>query len=390
MESGMSLLNDALRKKNKEQKQLGKVNLFRNAPAGRRDNRGKKYVFLASILAACIVVIWVVWQLFLQPDSSLINPQMARKKISEAESVPPAPETVQARIPLAPSSEVASAPETPVQTIEPSDTAKSKTDTVAAVTQEQDGQKDDKVIPAHKGQPKTDDKQLKTPLTAKGLEKKDERGGGNKTGAQESRKTAASHGSEEPFYLKAVSYHRRNELGKAIQMYQEVLRKNPEHYEALFNLASAYLTEASFSEAYNILQKLHELDPENPQVLLNLAIAEIGLGRPRKAMSYLNESDALEDASQFEICFHKGVAMSKLHMLNEAEVWYMRAEELNPNHSRLIFNMAVVYDKLQRYQEALRYYGAFLKNEGAQSAHEKKEVENRIKAIRVYMAGQSL
>jgi len=260
---------------------------------------------------------------------------------------------------------------------------------VAAVAREQDAQNDDKVIPANTGQPKTDDKQLKTPLAAKILEKEDEHRGGKKPGTQKKRETNSSHGSEEPFYLKAVSYHRRNELGKAIQMYQEVLRKNPEHYEALFNLASAYLTDASFSEAYNILQKLHELDPQNSQILLNLAIAEIGLGRPRKAMSYLNESDALEDTSQFEICFHKGVAMSKLHMLNEAELWYKRAEELNPDNSRLNFNMAVVYDKLQRYQEALRYYGAFLKNGSAQSVHEKKEVENRIKAIRVYMAGQS-
>jgi len=385
----MSLLNDALRKKNKELKQPGKVNLFQDAPTGRRDSRGKKYVFFALIPVACIVVIWVVWQLFLQPGSSLINPQMARKKIIEAEPVSPAPETVQTRSPLDPLPEEALAPDTPAQTIEPSDKAKSKTDTVAAVTREQDAQKDDKVIPANTGQPKTDDKQPKTPLTTKVLKKEDARKGGKNPGVQKRRKTASSHGSEEPFYLKALSYHRRNELGKAIQMYQEVLRKNPEHYEALFNLAAAYLTDALFSEAYDILQKLHELDPENSQILLNLAIAEIGLGRPRKAISYLNESDALEDTSQFEICFHKGVAMSKLDMLNEAEIWYKRAEELNPNHPRLNFNMAVVYDKLQRYQEALRYYGAFLKNEGAQSAHEKREVENRIKAIRVYVAGQS-
>ena len=245
------------------------------------------------------------------------------------------------------------------------------------------------MIPVQIGELKSDGQKPIMPLKTKALKTVDEIKGGKKSGVQKRRKTDSSHGSEAPFYLKAVSYHKRNELGKAIQMYQEVLRKNPEHYEALFNLASVYLKVSSFSEAYNILQKLHELDPENAQILLNLAIAEIGLGRPQKAISYLNDSDALKDKPQFEICFHKGVAMSKLHMLNEAEIWYKRAEELNPSHSRLLFNMALLYDKLQRYKEALRYYGAFLKNEGEPSVHEKRDVENRINAIRVYMAGQS-
>jgi tetratricopeptide (TPR) repeat protein len=385
----MSLLNDALRKKNKELKQPRKVKLFQEKPTERRNDKIKKYGFFVLILFACIVVIWLVWPAIFQPGTSLTKPQITRSKIIETEPTASVYKPARPQVPLESSNEEALAPDMLSQTIEPSDKAKSKIDTVAAMSQKQDSNKDDKVIPMQIGELKSDGQKPIMPLKTTALKTVDEIKGGKKSGVQKRRKADSSHGSEAPFYLKAVSYHKRNELGKAIQMYQEVLRKNPEHYEALFNLASVYLKVSSFSEAYNILQKLHELDPENAQILLNLAIAEIGLGRPRKAISHLNDSDALKDKPQFEICFHKGVAMSKLHMLNEAEIWYKRAEELNPSHPRLLFNMALLYDKLQRYKEALRYYGAFLKNKGEPSVHEKRDVENRINAIRVYMAGQS-
>ncbi len=386
VESGMSLLNDALRKKNKELKQPRKVNLFQNEPIDRRDHRQKKQAFLVLILVACIVVIWLVWLFFLQPDTSLRKPQISRNKIIETE--PAAFTPPRSQVPLGPSRE-ASAPDTKAAATESSNEAASAPDAVIATLEKQDSHEDDKGKPAQTGEQKSDDKQSIGSLEAKILKTGDERKGKERSPVPKGPAAVFSHGSEGPFYLKAVSYHRRNELAKAIQMYQQVLTKNPEHNGALFNLAAAYLNVSSFSEAYDILQKLHERDPQNPQILLNLAVAEIGLGRPQKAVSFLNESDALKGKPQFEICFHKGVAMSQLHMLNEAEIWYKRAEALNPGHPCLLFNMAVVYDKLERYPEALKYYGAFLKNEVAPSVHEKKEIMHRINAIRTYMAGQS-
>ena len=177
-------------------------------------------------------------------------------------------------------------------------------------------------------------------------------------------------------------------MDKAIHMYQEVLWKNPEHFDALFNLASAYMKTSAFSKAYPLLIKLKGLDPEYPQVLLNLGIVEIGLGRLQSALAYLSMAEKRKDGLQFEIYFHRSVALSRLGNLNEAIIWYKRAEELHPHHWRLLFNIALLYDKMQNYPEAIRYYSKFLKQDFS-SPNEKKEVETRILSLKAYMTGQS-
>lgn len=195
--------------------------------------------------------------------------------------------------------------------------------------------------------------------------------------------------SEELFYRKALSYHRSNDLERAIQLYHEVLRKNPEHFNALLNLASAYIKTSAYSEAYPLLEKARRRDPKHPQALLNLAIAEIGLGQLNSAISHLNEASNLEGVSKFELNFHRGVAFSHLKRFEGALKWYKMAEQVHPTHPLLVFNMAVIYDKLERYHEALRYYGEFLTLRGSSTPEEKREVEARIGVLRAYMARQS-
>ena len=63
----------------------------------------------------------------------------------------------------------------------------------------------------------------------------------------ETAKPLPSH-EEDIFYQKALSYHREDKLNQAIQMYKQVIRVNPDHRDALFNLSSAYIQLAAYSE----------------------------------------------------------------------------------------------------------------------------------------------
>ncbi len=86
------------------------------------------------------------------------------------------------------------------------------------------------------------------------------------TKASVAHKPLKSPGQESacPFYEKAVFYHRQNRLKEAIVMYLQALDKNPQNTDALFNLASAYLKNREFAMALPILQCLSEKDPDNP------------------------------------------------------------------------------------------------------------------------------
>lgn|GEM_PF-1025356 len=193
--------------------------------------------------------------------------------------------------------------------------------------------------------------------------------------------------SENPFYRKALSYHRLGQMQMAITMYLDVLKKNPEHHDAAFNLASAYIETFHFSNASPILERLRELDPENPQVVLNLGLAEIGLGRSRKALNHLKEAERLNGPG-FEIYFHRGMAFSQIGRLDKAIAWYKRAEGISRDKPLLLFNMAVCCDKSRKYKEALRYYLAFLR-QSPSSSDQLQEIQRRITTLKAYLSIQA-
>jgi tetratricopeptide (TPR) repeat protein len=266
-----------------------------------------------------------------------------------------------------------------------------KTSPIIASTMKRKDQKNDKKTSEKNETLKNHHIKTTKPTKKETVKAKEERNKEQRQNVQKEAETPApsSRQTENLFYKKAVSYHRQNKLEMAIQMYLEVLAGNPDHPDALLNLSSAYIQSSAFLKARPLLKKLRGFDPGNPQVLLNFAIVEIGLGRPNKAISYLERVEGLTEEPQFEIYFHRGVALSHLEELDEALTWYKKAEKLSENNPLLLFNMALVYDKLEGYDEALRYYVALLNNADAPlSVKEKKKVEDRIGVLRMFVARQ--
>jgi tetratricopeptide (TPR) repeat protein len=191
------------------------------------------------------------------------------------------------------------------------------------------------------------------------------------------------------FFLKAQSYHKHKNFEMATKMYRRVLHEKPGHRDALFYLSSIYMEQSAYAEAHPLIMELLRLNPGDPQGLANLAISEIALGRPEEAIAYLNEALTCEDPPRFKIYFHQGVARSKLHRLEEAITWYRKAENLDPGHPHLLFNMAVTFDRLERYNEALDCYARFLKAGEASSPKERRDIETRIGVLMAYLAEAS-
>jgi tetratricopeptide (TPR) repeat protein len=189
------------------------------------------------------------------------------------------------------------------------------------------------------------------------------------------------------FLKKAHRYHRQGKFNQAIQMYQQVLRVKPDHRDALFNLASAYIQLTAYSEALPLLRKLRSYDGGNPDVLVNLAIVEIGMGNSTEAIHLLDLAAKQYEDPKFEIYFHRAAALSRLGRLEEALRSYKSAEELNPKHATLNFNLALLCDKLQKYHDAVEYYNVFLSQGDKLPRHEEKKIESRIRSLRAYLAG---
>ena len=371
----MSLLNDALRKKKREIECENKTGMFQKRPASRWSGRIKPYriaIFLVAVVIAAAGIGISVWNPPGKKSAPLL--QGNRLKVQKNQIKPDARDL---------SLNSKSAP--------------AIVDSIIIDTVKQDNAGNHKTVPKQKDQKsrvKAESKKAqKQPAAVKSKTRK-------KKDIKIAARPSSFHKKDNLFYEKALSYHRLNMLDEARRMYIEVLKNDPDHYDAAFNLASVYMNLSEFSKARELLEKLKDRDRKNPQILVNLAIAELGLKRPKKAVSYLNDSEKTGRQNKFDLFFHRGVAFSQMEKFDDALVWYKKAQQQNPGHSRLSFNIAVAYDKLQKYHEAVRHYEMFLnqntKNQGTNNQDtnnmftdlEIKKIEDRIAALKYYMAGQ--
>lgn len=88
----------------------------------------------------------------------------------------------------------------------------------------------------------------------------------------------------------AYCYVQMNELKKGIRLYRKVLKHEPDHYDALCNLAAVYQNQGRSLEALNLQEKAYLLCKNDPILLNNMAYTMLHLGRSRKATEYYQEA----------------------------------------------------------------------------------------------------
>jgi Flp pilus assembly protein TadD len=183
-------------------------------------------------------------------------------------------------------------------------------------------------------------------------------------------------------YDKARLFHRQGRYNEAIGLYREILKIDPKHAGARFNLISAYLQIEAFDEAYPLAIELNREQPDDPSIMLNLAIALIGRGDADRGLKLLDRVQQHPDAPMFEVYLHQGVAYRHLGRLEKAVSCYLKAERMKPGDPRLLFNLAMVRDQQQHYDQAIRYYLEFLQSSNDQDPVMRGRIEQRIRSLR--------
>lgn len=197
--------------------------------------------------------------------------------------------------------------------------------------------------------------------------------------------TVADDPDTDMFYRKALACHRNGRLEDAVRLYQQVLRSEPTHSEAMFNLAAAYIEGGSFNQARPLLIRLEHLTPRPDGVLLNLAITAIGTNAPSLALDYLDRAEKLADATPWEIRFHRAVALSHMNRFSDALTLYRELATQRPDDPRVQFNLAVTCDTMGLYPEALDHYESVLRASKASPPNDTKTIIARMGSIRRYL-----
>lgn len=90
-------------------------------------------------------------------------------------------------------------------------------------------------------------------------------------------------------YLRGFSFYIDEVYEKAVKYYQEVLEIDPEHYDALVNMALCYLEMKDIDNGLKYLLLASETEPDNPEAIFHLGLVHMELDKPQEASKYFLE-----------------------------------------------------------------------------------------------------
>lgn len=158
----------------------------------------------------------------------------------------------------------------------------------------------------------------------------------------------------------AYCFIQMNDFKKGIRLYKIVLKHEPDHYDALCNLAAVYQNQGRSLEALNLQEKSYMICKNDPILLNNMAYTMVHLGRSRKATEYYREALRLAQGNpiilyNLSVCHvQKGNWDSGIETLKELL-------KIDPDHSEGWALLGNIYEQLTEYELAIDCFNRALK-----------------------------
>lgn len=149
----------------------------------------------------------------------------------------------------------------------------------------------------------------------------------------------------------ASSAGRANE---ALDHYLLVKERSPSNQTALFGIAFSYQTLARYPEAVQAYVEMLKLGYRSSEIVNNLAVS-VGVIDPMHAIKALKSIEQHFQDNPL-ILAQLGILHAKLQMYDKAQRYLMRALYADGGNPFILYNLAVVCDKMSLGKQALRYY----------------------------------
>ena len=149
--------------------------------------------------------------------------------------------------------------------------------------------------------------------------------------------------------------HNAGQLKQARVIYEEILKFNPKHFNAMQLLGALLIQIKQWNNALTILNQALKINSTNPFVYNNRGVVLKELLCLEEALtSYDNAIELKRDYA--EAYSNRGIVLKELKRLAEALASYDKAIELKPDYAEAINNRGNVLKELKRLAEALASY----------------------------------
>jgi len=142
---------------------------------------------------------------------------------------------------------------------------------------------------------------------------------------------------------------------EASLIYREILKKEPNNFDALHLLGVIAYAESNFQLAMNLFAEAIELQPTNFLFYFDCGNAYEGLNQLEAAISCYDKALAL-NPNYPDIHFNRGAAFQRLNQLEAAIACYDNVIALNPNHVNAYFNRGAALQGLGQLESAISCY----------------------------------
>ncbi|MBO3270342.1 tetratricopeptide repeat protein [Hymenobacter defluvii] len=151
-------------------------------------------------------------------------------------------------------------------------------------------------------------------------------------------------------YFEAFSFAATAERGKMLgaksrELYERVLKNNPDNLNAKTNLGMAYMASDNPVQGVTLLREVIAADPKNEKALYNLGLLSMQSNQYDKAVERFRELTAAHP-NNVEGQFYLGVALAQTGAKEEAKVAFAKAKSLS-NDPGLAASVAEQLQKLQ-------------------------------------------
>jgi tetratricopeptide (TPR) repeat protein len=155
--------------------------------------------------------------------------------------------------------------------------------------------------------------------------------------------------------LNAFALHQRGQLVVAEQIYRNILKVAPHHFDATHLLGVVLLQRDKLIEAEQLIGRALKINPNDPSAHNNYGNSLRRLKRIEDALKSFNKAIALKP-DYVEALSNRGEALHELKRFGEALRDHERALRLRPDYVEAHYNRGNTLYELKRFEEALASY----------------------------------
>ena len=155
-------------------------------------------------------------------------------------------------------------------------------------------------------------------------------------------------------FQQGLSSHQSGQLALAKAAYEQVLLKQPKHYDALYLLGVVAAQTKNPALAAEFIGKAIEINP-NPDAFYNLGTVLQELKQLDDALASFDKAIALEP-NFADALNNRGTVLQELKQLDDALASYDNAIALEPNFADAFNNRGTVLQELKRLNDSLASY----------------------------------